>query len=343
MAFPQHLVICSSCKMWIEYKKSGIQCDFTTAVSDDFEYTCSKCLRFLDLEENFKDCRCNEWAVVPRPIVDDRPTVVLRRTQVIPVTSRPISLANRFNGLPSDHLVDIAEGGSGREEEVVRQGVIDQGEVVGEDEERRKLHVVDQDVEGSRGGVVVNRGDSVGSDFGRWSGEKSKGKVVLCGDSLVRYVDREFCAVDRSNRIRVCLPGARIQDVSSRISSIVSDEEEVVVQVGTNNLQSESLEVIRSRDRELLCRLASTRAKIFFCSLLPRFDSKVSELKIDDLNKFLQDLCFQFDFKYLDLFSSFRSRRDLFARDGLHLNNAGARLFGRLVNASVGPGNQDLN
>ena len=32
---------------------------------------------------------------------------------------------------------------------------------------------------------------------GRWEGDKSKGRMVLCGDSLVRYVDREFCGVDR--------------------------------------------------------------------------------------------------------------------------------------------------
>ena len=48
------------------------------------------------------------------------------------------------------------------------------------------------------------------------------------------------------------------------------------MQVGTNNLQSESLEVIRSRYRELMCRFKSTRARVVICSLLPRFDWKVS-------------------------------------------------------------------
>ena len=46
---------------------------------------------------------------------------------------------------------------------------------------------------------------------GRWSSGKTKGKSFLCGDSLIRYVDREFCHVDKAKRIRICLSGAKIQ------------------------------------------------------------------------------------------------------------------------------------
>ena len=35
------------------------------------------------------------------------------------------------------------------------------------------------------------------------------------------------------------------------------------------------------------------------------------------------------------MWSCFQGRRDLFARDGLHLVNAGASLFGRMVNVTV--------
>ena len=168
-----------------------------------------------------------------------------------------------------------------------------------------------------------------------WSGDKSKGKVVLCGDSLVRYVDREFCRVDRVNRTRICLPGAKIQDISNRVNAIVADEEVVVVQVGTNNLQKESLEVIRSRYKELLCRLYSTRAKVIICGLLPRFDGKVASHRIVSVNECLQNLCFDYSFKFVDMWSGFQGRKDLFARDGLHLSNAGSALFGRVVNYSI--------
>ena len=131
------------------------------------------------------------------------------------------------------------------------------------------------------------------------------------------------------------MPGAKIQDVSKRVNSIVSDEEVVVVQVGTNNLQKESLEVIHSRYKELFCRLLSTRAKVIICGLLPRFDGKVSSHRIVSLNGFLQNLCFEFSFKFVDMWSDFHSRKYLFARDGLHLSNDGSTLFGRMINFSM--------
>ena len=81
----------------------------------------------------------------------------------------------------------------------------------------------------------------------RWSSGKTIGKALLCGDLLIRYVDREFCQVDKAKRIRICLPGAKIEDVSDRVNSIVSDEEVVVVEVDTNNLQIYSDDLIRCR------------------------------------------------------------------------------------------------
>ena len=35
-----------------------------------------------------------------------------------------------------------------------------------------------------------------------------QGKVIVLGDSQVRHLDSAFCARDRENRTRVCLPGA---------------------------------------------------------------------------------------------------------------------------------------
>ena len=75
-----------------------------------------------------------------------------------------------------------------------------------------------------------------------------------------------------------------------------------------------------------MCRLASTRAKVVFCGLLLRFDRRVPSHRLVSLNRFLESLCFDFSFKFVDMWSGFQDRRDLFARDGLHLT-AGAGLF----------------
>ena len=86
---------------------------------------------------------------------------------------------------------------------------------------------------------------------------------------------------------------------------------------------------------ELLFRLSSTHAKVVICGLLPRCDGKVSSHRVVNLNDYLQNLCFDFSFMFMEMCSGFRGRKDLFARDGLHLSNAGSALFGRIVNFSI--------
>ncbi|KAJ8030119.1 Fatty acid synthase [Holothuria leucospilota] len=58
-------------------------------------------------------------------------------------------------------------------------------------------------------------GDS-GISGGLWEGERAKGKVLFVGDSIVRVTDREFCKRDRRNRVRIRIPGARIEDISAK-------------------------------------------------------------------------------------------------------------------------------
>ncbi|KAJ8027909.1 hypothetical protein HOLleu_29999 [Holothuria leucospilota] len=163
-----------------------------------------------------------------------------------------------------------------------------------------------------------------GISGGLWEGEKAKGKVLFLGDSITRYTDREFCKRDRRNRVRICLPGARIEDISARVGKIVGDEEVVAVQVGTSNLSRDNQISLRSKYKELICRLKSTRSKGVVCGILPRFDRKVSWGKILGFNKWLKNECALEGFLFVDTWAGFVNRRDLFAKDGLHLSSIGA-------------------
>ena len=174
-----------------------------------------------------------------------------------------------------------------------------------------------------------------GISGGQWEGVKAKGKVLFMGDSITRFTDREFCKRDRRKRVRVCLPGARIEDVSARVNDIVGDEEVVAVQVGTNNLSQDNEGLLRSKYRELICRLKSTRTKGVICGILPRFDRKVSWGKIQGFNKWLKNQCALEGFVFVDTWAVFMNRRDLFAKDGLHLSSIGANELGRLVSRAV--------
>ncbi|PIK40491.1 hypothetical protein BSL78_22652 [Apostichopus japonicus] len=305
MAVPDRLVCCDACNMWIEFEISGLECDFKSASSEAIVFVCDKCVKLKELEELLKSCSC-VWTEVGNSRAVSSAVAERDCCEVVPT-------CNGFDVLPVEELRDVDDGN-----EVSQEG---NSEWLVVDEVRGDCDVIGD------GSVVVNSG--------KWGQEKSKGRMVLCGDSLVRYVDREFCRADKAKRVRVCLPGAKIQDVSNRVNKIVSDEEVVVVQVGTNNVQKESQNIIQSRYHELMCRLASTRAKVVICSLLPRFDNKVLSEKIVTLNGLLYSLCADFGFTFVDMWSSFQGRRDLFARDGLHLANTGASLFGRMVNYSV--------
>ena len=300
--FPEKLVQCSDmCKMWIEFVNSGILCSFVQAASEDFVFKCDKCVRVKELEDLVSKCSCRpqevQWTVVDA--IGNAGDVVVPVLSPVRVACVPaVPLVNSFNGLPVE---DCLEEAVVLEEEVVRHTDDHMLKFLYED--LRDVSIVSEDVNSS-----VDSGRSLEPE------SKSEDKIVLCGDSLVRHVDKEFCKVDRSNRIRICRPGAKIQDVSRDVREIVSDAEIVVVHVGTNNLQSDPLYNIRTRYRELFCRLDSTRAKVVFSSLLPRFDEKVSAGVIELMNVFLEELCSEFGFKFLDLFSTFQARGSICQR-----------------------------
>ena len=125
-----------------------------------------------------------------------------------------------------------------------------------------------------------------------------------------------------------------MEDISHRVNRIVEDEEVVVVEIGTNNLRSDCQDVLRSRFRELISKLQSTRAKVAICGILPRFDGRVSDRTIGGLNKWLELECEEQGVQFVDV-SCFWGRRDYFARDGLHLRGVGASVLGKLVNFCV--------
>ena len=183
--------------------------------------------------------------------------------------------------------------------------------------------------------LVEESKEFCGISGGLWEGEKTKGKVLFVGDSITRFTDREFCKGDHRKRVRICLPGARIEDISARVSKIVGDEEVVAIQVGTNNLTRDNQNLIRSKYKELICRLKSTRTKGVVCGILPRFDRKVSWDKILGFNKWLKNECALEGVHFVDSWAGFVNRRELFAKDGLHLSGLGANELGRLVARAV--------
>lgn len=146
-------ISCDECEMWVEFEKSGIKCTFKMASKDDFEFHCRNCCRVRELE------------------------IMLAEIQ-----TGMLNGENNEDWLVLDEWSTVGEGEGGSSpdtSDIVQVGV----EIVNS---FRGLEV--------EGGAEVQEleDNSKRDEKQLWGREKSSGKVLLVGDSIVRYVDREF-------------------------------------------------------------------------------------------------------------------------------------------------------
>ena len=162
-------------------------------------------------------------------------------------------------------------------------------------------------------------------------GRDKKRRTLVIGDSIVRGSDRRFCGRQKDTRMVVCLPGARVRDVSDRVQDILEwegDQPEVVVHVGTNNIGRNSEEVLKREYRELGRKLRSRTTKVVISGLLPvPRDSEYRNRMRWRINVWLRDWSRGQGFRFLDHWDLFWARYDLYKKDGLHLNPRGTNIL----------------
>ena len=329
------LCFCEECQMWIDFEISGLTVSFKDVSKKDFVFVCERCSRLVVLEARLAEMQ-------------------VRMLDAVKVHGDVVQASEKC-GVEVQEREDTVQGGELEWQIVDEWRMVDpRGAGTGEVSEFFEAEVatsnsfellqevdvgVEPTVDREDLDEVQAREGCRYRDKGRgrrfdWGKEKVKDSVLLVGDSIVRYVDREFSKGNKDKRTSVCFPGARIEDVSKRVNFVVDTEEVVVVQVGTNNLGHDSSGEMKSKYRELLCRLKASRAKVVCCGLLPRYDRKGFVTKIEDFNEWLARVCDGEEMVFLDS-SQFQNRRDLFGRDGLHLSRTGAYEFGKAINKVV--------
>ena len=100
-----------------------------------------------------------------------------------------------------------------------------------------------------------------------------KGKILVVGDSQVRFLDRAFCARDRKHRMRVCFPGAGIGHVSERIEACMAGEGTkpiVCLSAGGNDIGRIGSEELLRRFKEVLGKIRDKGGIPVVCGILPR-------------------------------------------------------------------------
>uniref|UniRef100_UPI0016259AB3 SGNH/GDSL hydrolase family protein n=1 Tax=Proteus mirabilis TaxID=584 RepID=UPI0016259AB3 len=101
------------------------------------------------------------------------------------------------------------------------------------------------------------------------------------------------------------------------------------VHIGTNNIgRKRSGEVIQEL-RELGWKLKARTDRVVISGLLPvPRDSEARNRERVQLNTWLPGWCRREGFRYLDNWTAFWGRWDLYKQDGLHLNQKGTNILG---------------
>ncbi|XP_063063801.1 uncharacterized protein LOC134456363 [Engraulis encrasicolus] len=154
--------------------------------------------------------------------------------------------------------------------------------------------------------------------------EPRRPSTVLIGSSMVRHVTLR-------NAQTWCLPGALVADVQSNVPHALSQyptATTLIVHAGSNDIRLQQSKKLESDFLSLINTLRSTGKKYAISGPIPSVCFSAFQFsRIRQLHVWLMRHCRQEAIPYVDNFSAFWNRRNLFARDGRHLNRAGARLL----------------
>ncbi|XP_063050160.1 uncharacterized protein LOC134444912 [Engraulis encrasicolus] len=154
--------------------------------------------------------------------------------------------------------------------------------------------------------------------------EPRRPSTVLIGSSMVRHVTLR-------NAQTWCLPGALVADVQSNVPHALSQyptATTLIVHAGSNDIRLQQSKKLESDFLSLINTLRSTGKKYAISGPIPSVCFSAFQFsRIRQLHVWLMRHCRQEAIPYVDNFSAFWNCRNLFARDGRHLNRAGARLL----------------
>ncbi|XP_063040869.1 uncharacterized protein LOC134459021 [Engraulis encrasicolus] len=154
--------------------------------------------------------------------------------------------------------------------------------------------------------------------------EPRRPSTVLIGSSMVRHVTLR-------NAQTWCLPGALVADVQSNVPDALSQyptATTLIVHAGSNDIRLQQSKKLESDFLSLINTLRSTGKKYAISGPIPSVCFSAFQFsRIRQLHVWLMRHCRQEAIPYVDNFSAFWNRRNLFARDGRHLNRSGARLL----------------
>ena len=160
----------------------------------------------------------------------------------------------------------------------------------------------------------------------------------MMGDSQIRYLDRKLNE-SKWKGVRVCLPGAGVNDVCERYDRLVSGCERdpvVITHVGVNDVKKVGTCELRQRYKRLIERMCESRVKGVVSGVLPRMDVGMEWLsRAMGLNEYVKGLCEESGLVFVDVWSGFYGNKGLYAMDGLHLSRDGVEVLWRELDSVI--------
>ena len=163
---------------------------------------------------------------------------------------------------------------------------------------------------------------------------------TLIGDSLVRGLGMALRKVKKSPTTIYVYPGAKIENIQKRMENFVQPEKKsmTIINVGSNNVFQKSVasqEVIE-RYRSLIGTLKDRCNNITMIGIMPRmFESDFRLSRAIGINDKLSLLCNEANIVFIDPWLEFSGRKDLFGRDGVHLNYIGKASFATFISKQL--------
>ena len=157
--------------------------------------------------------------------------------------------------------------------------------------------------------------------------------LVLVGDSLCRHVSKKVRHRVRGNYF---FPGAGIKKVGESVERWIDGNDVVCLVAGGNDIQDGRSEELIRLYRQALERVRKKGAIAVMCGILPRLGhgSEWSSRAIG-INARMEAFCRENSIVFIEAWDSFYGRRQLFARDGVHLSGAGNSVLAGLIDRAV--------
>lgn len=160
--------------------------------------------------------------------------------------------------------------------------------------------------------------------------ETPEEKILIISDSILRYTAQILQNEKKLNTTCNIIPGGRIQDCSRLLSSLKTLPKTILINFGSNNVQTARTpnHVMRPIWLTIETMQKKFPDRIWYVnSILYRRD--IRDKYIHDVNEALKFMCSQLKIKYIDTNGAVED--DNYGYDGIHLNKQGACKLADLI------------